>query len=119
MEVQMEQLADGVDKISLAGRLDSAGAQAIDMRFTALTATRKALIVVDLSELSFIASMGLRTLVTNARAQLKRGGKLVLARPQPLVGEVLKAAGIDAMIPIYGDLDSACSGLKAVAQGAG
>ena len=113
MELRTEQLAEGIEKISLIGRLDSAGAQEIDMRFTALVATRKLLAVVDMSEVSFLASIGIRTLVTNARAQKQRGGELALASPQPLVEEVLKVAGIDTIIPVYPDVDAASSAMKA------
>jgi len=34
MELRTEQLAEGIEKISLIGRLDSAGTQEIDMRFS-------------------------------------------------------------------------------------
>jgi hypothetical protein len=37
---------------------------------------------------------------------------MVLASPQPRVEEVLKLAGIDALIPVYADVESACAGLK-------
>jgi len=112
MELTTEQLSDGVEKIALAGRMDSAGTQEIDLRFTALTTTRPALIVVDFSQVSFLASIGIRTLVSSARALSQRGGHMVLASPQPRVEEVLKLAGIDSLIPMYADVGSACAGLK-------
>ena len=61
-----------------------------------------------MSEVSFLASIGIRTLVINARAQSQRGGLMALLKPQPLVAEVLKTAGIDTIIPMYPDLDTAC-----------
>lgn len=111
MELTTEELPNGVEKIALAGRMDTVGAQAIDLRFTSLTATRPALIVVDLSQVSFLASMGIRTLLSAARGLMRRGGRMVLASPQPLVQEVLKVAGIDSLIPVYADVPSACQGL--------
>jgi anti-sigma B factor antagonist len=115
MELTSEELPDGILKIALAGRMDSAGTQAIDLRFTALTATRPAPIIVDLAQVSFLASIGIRTLVSNAKAVERRGGRMVLAGPQPLAEQVLKAAGIDAIIPIYPDVGSACLGVKSPA----
>jgi anti-anti-sigma factor len=115
MDLTTEQLPNGIEKIALAGRLDTAGAQQIDLPFTRLTATRPALIVVDLSQVSFLASMGIRTLLASAKA-LGRGGRMVLANPQPLVQEVLKVAGIDELIPVYADLASACSALRSPAE---
>jgi anti-anti-sigma factor len=117
MELTTEQLTDDVQKIALSGRMDMAGTEQIDLRFAALTATRPALIVVDLSQVSFLASIGMRTLLTNAKALALRGGHMALAAPQPLVEEVLRLAGIDALIPVYADVGSACEGLKAAAEG--
>lgn len=111
MELTTEQLPNGIDKIALTGRLDTAGAQEIDLPFMRLTATRPALVVVDLSRVSFLASMGIRTLLSSAKALGRRGGRMVLAGPQPLVAEVIRAMAIDELIPVYADVASACSGL--------
>jgi hypothetical protein len=40
MELRSEQLADGVEQISLVRRLHIAGVQDIDLRLTSLVATR-------------------------------------------------------------------------------
>lgn len=113
MNLQTQQLTNGVTKINLAGRMDNAGVQGIDLQFTALTATKKAAVVVDLSEVSFLASIGIRTLITNARALQHRGGKMVLLNPTPLVDEVLDAAGITSVIETVDNLQSACEALGA------
>jgi anti-sigma B factor antagonist len=112
MELQSRDLESGILGISLAGRFDSVGAQQIDMRFTALTATRKAPILVDLSQVTFVASIGIRTLVTNARAQKRRGGAMVLYQPTSAVEDVLKSAGIDTIIPIVHDMEGARRALE-------
>ena len=111
MELTVEELPNGIERIVLAGRLDTPGAQQLDLPFTRLTATRAALIVVDLSQVSFLASMGIRTLLATAEALGRRGGRMVLASPQPLVEEVLKVAGIDVLIPVHENVESACSDL--------
>jgi anti-anti-sigma factor len=119
MELTTEQLADGVERIILSGRMDSEGTRAIDLRFTSLTTTRPAQIVVDFSEVSFLASIGIRTLISSARALARRGGRMVLAGPQPIVEEVLRLGGIDSLIPVYADVASACAGLRAAAAEGG
>jgi anti-anti-sigma factor len=116
MQLTTEELPDGIERIVLTGRMDLAGTQAIDLRFTSLTTTRPALIVVDLSGVSFLASIGMRTLVSSAKALGRRGGRLVLAGPQPLVAEALNVAGIDSFIAVYPDVQSACAGLKTTAR---
>ena len=78
MELHVEQLDNDIKKINLIGSMDIAGTGAIDLQFTAQTATQKALIVVDMSQVDFLASIGIRTLLSNARALKARGGKMVL-----------------------------------------
>jgi anti-anti-sigma factor len=117
MDLQVQQLADGIDRVKLAGRLDSAGVEAIDHRLSALTATQAARVLVDLSQVSFLASIGIRALLTNARALRQRGGRMALLSPQSLVEEVLRVTGIESMIPIFHDLEEASAALKAPAAG--
>ncbi len=115
MDLQVQQLADGIDRVQLAGRLDSVGVEAIDARLSSLTATRAARILIDLSQVPFLASIGIRILLTNARVLRQNGGRMALLNPQSLVEEVLKVTGIEAIIPIFHDLDAASAALKASA----
>ena len=116
MELTTQETAEGVKVITLAGRMDIAGTQEIELRFTTLAASQKALIAVDLSEVSFLASIGMRTLVSSARALINRGGAMALASPRPMVQQALVAAGIDSLIPIYPNVDEARRGLQAAAR---
>jgi anti-anti-sigma factor len=68
---------------------------------------RKGNIVVDLAGVSFLASIGIRLLMTAARGQKGRGGHLVLAAAQPPVLKVIQTAGIDQLIPVYPDVETA------------
>ena len=106
MNIDAETLANGVLKINLAGRMDVQGAQAIDLKFTSYTANQKA-VVVDLSGVSFLASIGIRTLLLAAKAVAGRGGKMVTLNPDENVTQVLKMAGIDTLIPICRSVDEA------------
>lgn len=107
MEMAVRDLDSGILGINLSGRMDIIGTQQIDLKFTALTATRKAQILVDLSNVTFIASIGIRTLITNAKAQKARGGCMVLYKPSDQVQQVLRATGIDTLIPIAHDIETA------------
>jgi anti-anti-sigma factor len=109
VEIASENLDGGVVRIILTGRLDMQGAQQIDMKFTAMTATKASPVVVDMSGVGFLASLGLRTLLSSAKAVAKRGGKMVIYSPQPNVVEVLKVSGVSNLIPIKDDLQSALS----------
>ena len=106
MNIESETFDDGVRKISLSGRLDIQGAQEIDLKFSGLTANQRS-VVVDLAGVSFLASIGIRTLLLAAKAVSQRGGKLVLCNPDAGIVQILKTAGIDSLIPIFPSLDQA------------
>lgn len=111
MEIQTETLNNDILRVKLIGRMDLMGAQAIDVKFTALTASKKALILVDLSDVSFLASLGIRTLISSAKALANRGGMMVLSQPQPNVFDVLETSGVTTLIPTFADFDAAIAAL--------
>jgi anti-anti-sigma factor len=106
MEMTVQHLDNGVHQVGLVGALDIDGAADIDLRFAALAGVEK-WILVDLSQVVSLASIGIRTLLVNAKVVQRRGGKLVLAAPQPVVAQVLRTAGIPELIPLYPDVEGA------------
>ena len=102
MPIAIEELDGGVTKVVLSGRLDIAGAQEIDMRMNIVGGSRKA-VVIDLSAVDFLASIGLRTLVHCAKAVQNKGGRAVLLSPIAAVAEVIRFSGIDELIPVLSD----------------
>ncbi len=117
MRLESELLDDQILRIVLDGRLDVEGTQAIDMKFTALTATKPAAILVDMTGVSFLASIGMRTLLSCAKAASNRGGKMVLLNPQPMVKAVLDRSGVAKLIPVYDDSAAAMDALRAIHPG--
>ncbi len=111
MGLATEQLDGGITKVVLDGSLDIAGAAAIDLRMNVIGGASKA-VLVDMKQVTFIGSMGLRALVQPARAISKRGGKIAIFGPQELVEKVLTTSGIDTMIPIYHDYEAAVAALR-------
>ena len=106
MNMSVEPLAPGVAKVVLNGRLDIAGATAIDLQFNAVAGSHKA-IVVDLSAVSFLASIGIRTLLLGAKTVQRRGGILVLVNPVADVERVLDVMGMTELMPIHRDIEAA------------
>ena len=107
MELTYEDLEDGVRRIRLAGRMDVDGSREIDLKFTTLTATRQAYVIIDLALVDFLSSLGLGTLVRCAKAQFSRHGKVVLLSPQPNVAKVLETTQVDQILPVLYDFDEA------------
>jgi anti-anti-sigma factor len=100
MDMVVEELDGGITNVALRGRLDTNGAGAIDLPFSVVAGAKRA-VVVDLSEVDFLASLGIRVLLTGAKAVQRKGGKLVILTPDGNVSTVLKTAGIDTLIPIF------------------
>lgn len=94
-------------RVALAGRLDIAGVDAVGLRFTSLTSGKRKPTIVDLSGVEFVASIGMGMIVREAKALSLHGARMVLLQPPDLVAKALRAASIDAVLPIAGDLDEA------------
>ena len=113
MELQYNEVENNIKVLRLIGRLDIIGVGAIETKFAAYCSGEKPCVIVDLSEVDFLASIGIRLLTTNAKTVASRGGKMVMLNPQSDVKDVLEITGIPAIIPMYEDLKSAESALKA------
>jgi len=111
MTISTEPMDGGITRVILDGRLDIQGAAAIDLRMNVLAGAEKFLLV-DLRNVSFIGSMGIRSLVLPAQAMRRRGGKMALLAPIPIVEEVLKTSNIHEIIPIVPDVESAAAVLR-------
>lgn len=101
--------------VHLTGRLDLRGTDELETPFAAHTASHRAMVVVDLSGVEFLSSIGIRLFLSNAKAQQRRGGRMVLAAPTAMVDETLRVAGIDKLLPIYASCDEAIEALRSSA----
>ncbi len=110
MAIATEELTGGITRVILDGRLDIEGAAAIDLQMNVIAGSKKA-VLVDLQRVSFLGSMGLRALLAPARAIKSRGGKVVLFGPNEMVAKVLQTSGIDTLIPVHHELQSALAAL--------
>lgn len=106
MKVSVEQPKGNISRIVLDGRLDVAGTQAAEAEFNAAVAASQN-VIVDLSKVPFIASLGLRLLVAGAQTRAKAGGKMVLIGPDEMTMKILKTTGIDQLIHVYKDMNEA------------
>ena len=114
MEMSVEKLPDAVTRVVLAGPLDIKGAAAVELPFSTVTA-KNTRIVVDVGEVNYVASIGLRMLVGAAKTVARRGGKLVLCRVTPDVSKILVMSGLDGLLPSFGTLEQAVDAVSAAA----
>ena len=94
--------------IVVTGRLDVDGTDSVASKLVELTGEPRKGVIVDLSSLKFLASIGIRALVSAAKAVKARGGKLVLVVDSgSSVMMSIKATGVDQLVPIFDDTDDA------------
>ncbi len=99
MEIVTSQDQGATARVALTGRLDIVGAEVIALPLATLAGSKQGLIL-DMSGVSFVASIGLRHLVQTAKALSRRGGRLVLLNPSEMVAEVLTTSGLTDLLPI-------------------
>ncbi len=112
MELQYNEVEDNIRLIKLTGRLDIGGVDAIETKFSDYSSGENPRVIVDLSDVEFLASSGIRLLTLSAKSIASRGGRLVLLNPNSDVKDVLDITGVPAIVPIYYDLKSATAALK-------
>lgn len=113
MELSIETLENGIRYVRLSGKMDIQGVNQVGDLLVEKIGCSGDATVVDLEEVDFIASLGMRTLLSTARGVANRSGKMVICNAQPLVKEALKVAGFETLIPMFNSLDEACAELQA------
>ena len=102
MSINYDDVGENLRRIEISGRLDMVGAGSVGSKLIELTAVPKKGVVVDMSAVEFLASIGIRSLIASAKAVQGRGGKLVLVvNPSTTVMMSLKATGVDLLIPVF------------------
>lgn len=108
MSISHTDIGNDFRRIVITGRLDLPGTDSVAKDLEALTSEPKKAIVIDLSGLRFLASIGISTLIVSARAVQARGGKMALVvQNNSTVKMSLEATGVDELIPIFDNLAAA------------
>ncbi|MBN2303254.1 MAG: STAS domain-containing protein [Anaerolineae bacterium] len=105
-----EREQNGVTVFVLNGRIDSAGAVEMDNALQAAVAAGKTRIVLEMSEISYINSAGLRTLADILTQSKSQNGDLRLVALSTKVERVFKIIGFDKFFATYPDVDAALEG---------
>jgi anti-sigma B factor antagonist len=109
--VNSEQI-DDVLVIELPSRLDAVGVAAIESKLAETVSAHKGKVLADMSQVTFVASLALRMLLTNLKAVQPLGGDLRLAGLQPQIAEIFRKSRFDTLFKIYPDRESAIAAYK-------
>ena len=100
MDIEILSQNDQTLKISLTGRLDLQGRQEFEDKFPPLLKDDTQNVVIDLSNVDFVASIGMRSLVTLAKKLSARNGELILTNLQEKVYDTFITTGLDKTLKI-------------------
>jgi len=93
--------------VKMAGDASVGSIAELERQFTKIQAMRPNLVVLDMGELNFIASIGMGTLVSLQRSVTRNGGSIKLAGVNENVQGALKRAGLDQVFDIHDTPDAA------------
>ena len=110
-----ETKLDAATILRVAGRLDSATAQAAQDQFVACIRCGERRLVLDCAGLDYISSAGLRSLLVAAKQLKPFGGRLVICCPSEYVREIIELAGFDAFIGMCGSREQALESFRVAA----
>ena len=111
LEDAVEIIEAGKEKdtkiISLNGRMDAISAPDFEEKMGQWLNEGETSFIIDLLELGYISSAGLRSILVIAKELKSKGGKLMCAAPQDEVEKIFKISGFSSMIPTYESLQVA------------
>lgn len=107
MELRIYQADKILTHASLHGRMDYAGIKALEEGFYAITAGRNRSAVIELEDVTFMVSIGMRMLIEVAKTLAETNCQLILTGPRGLVKEALAIARLDEIFTIVDTPDEA------------
>src|SRR5881392_1492879 len=107
MNMEYSELDGGIRVVKLIGKLDMEGTTEVGTELAQICAGQNIFVLVDLSRLTYLSSIGIPLLVSNAKTVMEGGGRLVLVAPQANVKYVLEITGITHVLRVYNDLETA------------
>ena len=103
----IERENNGITVFELKGRIDTEGAVDMDLALQSAVSEGKCTMVLDMAEVRYIGSAGLRTMADVLTKNKEAGGDLKLAAVNRKVLRVLRIIGFDKLFSIYDTPDAA------------
>ncbi len=111
MEFQVSR-SQGAYIITLSGRWDTFSAVAFEKAVTDLVEQGLRLAVIDLSDVDYVSSFGLRSLLNFGKQLEPLQGLIHVCRLQPQVRKIFIGSGFGSLFPDYPDVDTALRAFK-------
>lgn len=110
-----EAIVGNVTVLTMKGRLDHLSSPEAERKLLGLVDGGVRLLVLDLSHLNYVSSVGLRALILAAKKLKASNGSLAVAALMDGVRMVFKIAGLESAFPTYASVGEATTALNATA----
>jgi anti-anti-sigma factor len=107
LEITIENQPDGCVRVALTGRLDTQTYAQCEQRLAPLLTSATRVLVLDMAQLDYLSSMGLRVLMKTNKAMSALGGKCLLTRLQPPIRTVIDIANALPPQTIFASVEEA------------
>ena len=112
MEINVTE-QDGITILELAGRMDATTTPEFVSAAQKLMTAGKKQLLVDMAQLEYISSAGLRGILGLVKALKKTAGRLAFCSLQPMAAEVFRISGFNAMLTVCDTRQEALKALQA------
>lgn len=106
MEIREERIGQVV-VLNLEGKLNNAAYQPLHDKFTALVQAGEKFVLVDMSKVNFMSSVGLRVFFMAAKELQRAEGMLTVCAPPPEIRRTFEISGFPTPYPIAATLAEA------------
>ena len=107
LTVNIESKMPGYYVVALNGRLDSITYADCEAKITSILIPATKSIVMDMSSLDYISSMGLRILLKTRQTIENQGGKVYIVNMQTQIKKVLSIANLLGGMTLFADIKEA------------
>lgn len=101
---------EGKVVLHVAGRMDAESAVQFEAQCDSCISEGISSLVIDLGDLSYVSSMGLRSFVTIAKKLKSKGGELRICRLTGFARQVFELTRLNQVFPTYESVESALLG---------
>jgi anti-sigma B factor antagonist len=109
MDITVDEVGD-VRVVRIAGNLDTQTSPVTQEQLTKLIQDGATKILLDLEELNYISSSGLRVLLVAQKRLEGNGGQVRICNPNTMVREVFDTSGFSEIFSVYGSQTEALDG---------
>lgn len=112
MEVKVT-VQDGIAVLELAGRMDATTAPEFSGASQTILAEGNTRLIVDMTQLEYVSSAGLREILGLVKRIKALSGKLAFCGLKPVVAEVFRISGFSAIMTVCDSRQDAIKALEA------